>query len=165
MNELPTYVLDRNFNAPPALVWKAWSDPVLFARWYGPNVETIVHHLDLRPGGTGLIEMRWGETSNFQRLDYLEVAPFERMAWLHANADADGNIVANESMPGWPRLLLTSVSFTPVGDATDLRLTWTPHEASDDEIACFAASMDRMGRGWAAGMAILEEVLAEMQQQ
>lgn len=163
MNELPTYVLERTFDAPPALVWKAWSDPALFARWYGPNVETIVHRLDLRPGGTGLIEMRWGGNSSFQRLDYLEVAPPARLVWLHANADADGNIITNAMMPDWPRVLLTTVTFDPAGAATDLRLTWSPHEASAAEIACFAAAMDRMGKGWDAGMALLEKLLAEMQ--
>lgn len=48
---------------------------------------------------------------------------------------------------------------------TELRLTWSPHEASAAEIACFAAAMDRMGKGWDAGMALLEKLLAEMQLQ
>ena len=33
MDDLPTYVLERAFAAPPALVWQAWTDPALFARW------------------------------------------------------------------------------------------------------------------------------------
>jgi hypothetical protein len=42
-----------------------------------------------------------------------------------------------------------------------MRLTWTPHEASEAEIACFAAAKDNMGKGWAAGMELLAELLAE----
>ena len=43
MSELPEYVLDRIFDAPRPLVWRAWTDPQLLARWYGPGVETIIH--------------------------------------------------------------------------------------------------------------------------
>ena len=28
--------LTRTFNAPRALVWKAWTDPQMMARWWGP---------------------------------------------------------------------------------------------------------------------------------
>jgi hypothetical protein len=42
-------------------------------------------------------------------------------------------------------------------------LTWVPHEASEAEIACFAAAIDRMGKGWNAGMELLAKLLAELQ--
>jgi hypothetical protein len=51
------------------------------------------------------------------------------------------------------------------GTQTRMRLTWTPHEASDAEIACFAAAIDGMGKGWNAGMELLAKVLAELQTQ
>jgi uncharacterized protein YndB with AHSA1/START domain len=47
MSDLPTYVLERVFDAPRELVWKTWTDPKLLPRWYGPNVETIIHRLEL----------------------------------------------------------------------------------------------------------------------
>jgi hypothetical protein len=55
------------------------------------------------------------------------------------------------------------VTFEEDGRRTNLRLTWTPHEASAAEIACFAAAIDRMGKGWNAGMELLAELLAELQ--
>ena len=55
MSGLPAYVLERVFDAPRELVWKAWSDPKLLPRWYGPNAATIVHGLDLKPGGLWLV--------------------------------------------------------------------------------------------------------------
>ena len=48
MSEFPMYVLERVFNAPRNLVWRTWTDPDLVSRWYGPNVETIVHRLELK---------------------------------------------------------------------------------------------------------------------
>ena len=44
-----------------------------------------------------------------------------------------------------------------------MRLTWVPHEASESEIACFAAAVGGMDKGWGAGMELLAELLAELQ--
>lgn len=163
MGDLPTYVLDREFDAPRDLVWRTWTEPDLLARWYGPNVETIIHKLDVRPGGLWLNEMRWGENAHFQRVEFTEVTAPERLVWLHAVSDSEWNITANPMMPDWPRLLLTTVTFEEAGYRTKMRLTWVPHDASDAEIACFAAAIDGMDKGWASGMDLLAGLLAEMQ--
>ncbi len=39
MSDLPTYVLERVFDAPRELVWRTWTDAELLPRWYGPRVE------------------------------------------------------------------------------------------------------------------------------
>jgi uncharacterized protein YndB with AHSA1/START domain len=163
VSDLPTYVLDRVFDAPREMVWKTWTDPALLSRWYGPRAETIVHRLELRPGGLWLVEMRWGAKSMFQRIEYTEVVPPERLVWLHANADADWNIAPSPMMADWPRVLLTTVTFAADGARTRLRLTWVPHEASAAEIACFAAAIGGLDKGWGAGMELLAKLLAEMQ--
>lgn len=43
----------RVFDAPPALVFKAWTDPKLIAQWWGPSEYTMtVDTMDVRPGGS-----------------------------------------------------------------------------------------------------------------
>lgn len=163
MSDLPIYVLERVFDAPREMVWRTWTDPDLLPRWYGPNVETIIHQLDVRPGGVWLNEMRWDGKSNRERMEYTEVAPPERLVWLHSVADEDWNIASNPMMADWPRVLLTTVTFGEEGERTRMRLTWAPHEASEAEIACFAAALENLDRGWGAGMDLLEELLAELQ--
>ena len=44
-------------------------------------------------------------------------------------------------MANWPRVLLTTVTFEQQGSRTNLRLTWTPHQASAAEVECFAAAL------------------------
>ncbi|MDA1215832.1 MAG: SRPBCC domain-containing protein [Chloroflexi bacterium] len=45
-------VIERVFDAPRELVWKAWTDPEHVAQWWGPQgMTTRVDELDLRPGG------------------------------------------------------------------------------------------------------------------
>ena len=163
MSDLPTYVLERVFDAPRELVWKTWTDPKLLPRWYGPNVETIIHHLDVKPGGLWLNEMKMGERSSYQRSEYTEVIKPERLVCLMSNTTADWNIAPNPMMPDWPRVLLTTVTFKEDGANTKMRLTWVPYEASKAEIACFAAAIDGMGKGWNAGMELLAELLVELQ--
>jgi len=163
VSDLPTYVLERVFEAPCELVWRTWTEPELLARWYGPGVETIIHRLDVTPGGLWLNEMRWGGNSHYQRVEYTDVTPPERLVWLHANADADWNVMANPRMPDWPRVLLTTVTFEQDGDRTRVRLTWIPHEASAGEIACFADAIGSLDKGWGAGMELLKELLVELQ--
>ncbi len=166
MTEVPTYVLERVFDAPRALVWRTFTEPKLLSRWYGPNVETIVHRLDVKPGGLWLNEMKWGGNSNYERVEYTEVEPPARLVWLHSVADADWNIAANPMMADWPRVLLTTVTLEEDDSGrTTMRLTWVPHEASDAELACFAGALEGLDKGWGAGMALLEELLAELQAQ
>ncbi|HDZ73088.1 MAG TPA: SRPBCC domain-containing protein [Aurantimonas coralicida] len=163
MTDLPTYVLERVFDAPRELVWKAWTDPELLPRWYGPRVETIIHRLELKPGGLWLVEMKWGDNSNYQRVEYTEVISPERLVWLHSSSDAEWNVIPSPMMADWPQVLLTTVTFEDDAGRTRVRLTWVPHEASEAEIACFAAAMGGMDKGWGAGMTLLTELLAELQ--
>ncbi len=164
MSDMPTYVLEREFDAPRDLVWRTWTEPELLARWYGPGVETIVHRLDVTVGGLWLNEMKWGENSHYQRVEYTEVLPPERLVWLHAVSDGDWNIIANPMMENWPKVLLTTVTFTEEAGKTRMRLTWVPHQASDAEIACFAEAIDGLDKGWGKGMEMLAEILQELQE-
>jgi len=163
MSDLPIFVLERVFDAPRELVWRTWTEADLLARWYGPRVETVIHRLDVEPDGLWLNEMKMKNGSSYQRTEYTEVDPPERLVMLQSNADADWNVAANPMMPDWPRVLLTTITFEDDGGATRMRLTWAPHEASAAEIACFAAALDGMDKGWGAGMDLLAELLGELQ--
>ena len=45
-------VITRVFDAPRDVVFKAYTDPDLIPRWWGPRrYETIVDRMDVRPGG------------------------------------------------------------------------------------------------------------------
>lgn len=164
MSETPEYVLERIFNAPRGLVWQAWTDPELLHRWYGPGAETTIHKFDLKPGGLWLNEMKWGDKSNFQKVVFQEVTPPEKMVWHHySSTDLNWNSTPNPMMPDWPRLLLTTVIFKDRGKKTNVRLTQAPIDATEAEIACFAAAMTGMDKGWGGGYAIMDEILTELQ--
>lgn len=162
MSDLPTYVLERTFDAPRELVWRTWTEADLLNRWYGPGVETEVHKLDVSEGGVWLHEMKMGENSMHQRMDYVEVDPPSKLVMKMSNADAGWNIISSPMMENWPKTLLTTVTFTENGDKTDMRLEWVPFEASDAELQMFAGAIAGLDSGWGKGMEELAKVLEEL---
>lgn len=161
MNDLPEFVLEREFHAPRDLVWRAWTDPDLLQRWYGPGVETVIHRFDLEAGGEWRNEMRMGGGSNYQKMVFQEVAAPEKLVWHHCSADENWAVAANPMMPDWPRILLTTVTFEDLGGKTRVRLTQVPLDATDAEIECFAKMKDGMAGGWGKGYEIIDEILAD----
>ena len=164
MSDLPEYSLERIFDAPRELVWRAWTDPDILQQWYGPGVETVIHRFDLEPGGAWFNEMKFGENSGYSRMDFKEVDQPEKLVWHHASTDADWNVAPNPMMPDWPRILLTTVTFSEVEDKTKVSLSQVPIDASDAELACFAKMMAGMDGGWGKGYAIIDDILARLAQ-
>ncbi|MCM0621679.1 SRPBCC family protein [Nocardioides bruguierae] len=56
-----TFTLERTYGAAPAAVWRAWTEPDLLARWWGPE-KTLVPEcrVDCRVGGEIAIVMEAG---------------------------------------------------------------------------------------------------------
>jgi uncharacterized protein YndB with AHSA1/START domain len=45
-------VIERSLKAPPAVVWRCWTEPALFCQWYMPKPWTLAEAvIELRPGG------------------------------------------------------------------------------------------------------------------
>ena len=79
-------VLDRLLDAPPAAVYRCWTDPDLIKRWYTPPPwRTTYVELDVRAGGSNLIVIEGpnGEEASLRGV-YLDVAPGERLVFTDA---------------------------------------------------------------------------------
>ena len=58
-------VITRIFDAPRALVFKAWTDPAHVKQWLGPRGFTATHlERELRPGGAWRACLRRDETGD-----------------------------------------------------------------------------------------------------
>ena len=74
---------ERTFDAPRAQVWKAFTDPEIVPRWWGPHgTTTTVVEMDVRPGGA------WRYVSSAPDRDdvaffgeYLEIDPPRTIKW------------------------------------------------------------------------------------
>lgn len=74
-------LITRRFDAPAALVWRAFTEPSLLLRWWGPTwcpMESCV--VDLRVGGEWRYVCRATDGAEFGwRGTYREIAPFDRL--------------------------------------------------------------------------------------
>jgi uncharacterized protein YndB with AHSA1/START domain len=82
---------ERTFDAPREQVWKAFTDPQIVPRWWGPHgTTTTVVEMDVRPGGA------WRYVSSAPDRDdvaffgkYLEIDPPKSIKWTFL-FDVDG---------------------------------------------------------------------------
>jgi uncharacterized protein YndB with AHSA1/START domain len=83
-------VITRIIDAPPAKVFRAWTDPALLKQWFAPlPYTTSVAELDVRPGGTNRIVMRDPQGNDLpNRGVYLEVVENERLVVTDAYTEA-----------------------------------------------------------------------------
>jgi uncharacterized protein YndB with AHSA1/START domain len=106
-------VFERTFDAPRALVWRAFTDPELIPRWWGKHgSRTTVVEMDVRPGG------RWRYISSApDRADvvffgeYLHVDPPAGFGWTFMFE------VEGAEPQGGPE----GHTFTEIGDRTLVR--------------------------------------------
>ena len=119
---LPELTVSRLIDAPPALVFKMWTEQEHAARWWGPQGFTAVScRLDGRSGGTFRIAMRAPDGTVYtKRGVYHEVVPPTLLVFAYAWEDANGN-------PGHD--MHVTVRFTAQGQKTLLTLHQTGFES------------------------------------
>jgi len=88
-------IINRTFDAPRELIWKAWTNPELAMRWWGPKDFTAPFiKVDLRIGGRYLFCMRSPEGKDYWSTGtYRELSEPERIVCTDSFADSKGNIV------------------------------------------------------------------------
>ena len=108
-------VIERIFDAPPSLVFKAWTDPKQVAQWWGPKGFTNpVCEMDARPGGAIRIVMRAPDGAEHPIAGvFREVVEPKRLVFTSVAVDAAGNPIIDG---------LTTVTFAEHGGKTKLTL-------------------------------------------
>ncbi len=146
--DVPTVVVVREFDAPPERVFRAWTDPALFARWCGPSSVTTT---------TPLWEARTGGAYRFaNHVDGEEVASF--YGSFH-EVRPDSRIVWTFTWEGMPDgVSLETITFEPLdGGRTRVRSTSVvdSFEARDAMVA------SGMETGIVEGYEKLDDLLAQ----
>lgn len=159
------FIISRTFAAPRALLWEVWTRPEHLMRWFGPRGFTApIARLDLRSGGGFHFCLRNAENVEmWGKWVFREVAPPERLVWVHSFSDAQGGVTRHPMAPTWPLEMLTVVTFTESAGRTTVRLEWTALNASATEQKTFDDSHGSMNGGWTGTFEQLEAYLAEVQ--
>lgn len=79
----------REFDAPRALVFSAWTKPERLAQWWGPHgFTTTTLSFDFRPGGIWRFVMHGPDGRDYQnRITFEEIVPPERIVYRHGGGD------------------------------------------------------------------------------
>lgn len=142
--EARTLRLTRRFAAPVELVFRAWTDPEILSRWFGPKGFTVPDcALDARPGGAWHAVMLSPE-GNEHRVGgvFTEVTPPRRLAftWAWETDGARGHETE------------VTVELRAIGGETELTLTQRVFESVE--------SRNGHEGGWTSSFDCLAETLA-----
>jgi uncharacterized protein YndB with AHSA1/START domain len=139
--------IERVFDAPRDLVFSTYTDPELIAEWWGPrDGETIVDHMDVRPGGSWRFVARSDAGETAFRGTYREVSPPERIV----------QTFEWEGMPG--HVAVETATFEDLGDRTRVVTTSLFH-TTEERDGMLASGMER---GLNETYARLDELLARL---
>ncbi|MFN8151351.1 MAG: SRPBCC family protein [Solirubrobacterales bacterium] len=139
----------REFDAPPELVWKAWTTPELIARWWGAQRGEITSvEVDLRVGGSWRYAMDAGGNEVAFRGEYREI-------------DAPQRLVNTEVYEAFPDAVSVITSTFEAVDGERTRLeqlcSYPSREVRDMVVA------SGMEGGMQESMDALEEVVVELE--
>lgn len=144
------FTVERLFDAPRELVFKAFTEPERLMQWWGPRTyETDVCTIDLRVGGIWHYRMR-SETGDaaWGRAEYQEITPPARLVYLDAFSDENGSVI--------PPKMVVEIDFIDKNGKTLVKSTVTfDSEAGRDAVMAMG-----MEQGLAETWDRLEEYLA-----
>lgn len=105
-------VLERVVDVPPALMWRAWTEPEHLKKWFAPAPWTIADcEIDLMPGGRFRTVMRSPEGEEHPGDGcFLEVVPQKKLVFTDA--------LAPGYRPAEGAFFTAVITFEPHGDGT-----------------------------------------------
>lgn len=130
------------FNAPRALVFEAWTDPEKLKHWYAPDGCTIeFKSLNATQGGSFhscVHDPVHGDC--WIKGQYKEVTAPEKLVFsmIISNENGDDVRSADAGKPeDWPEEVLTTVTFTELGNQTKLTIHQTVSEAEAKQTGAY----------------------------
>jgi len=152
-------IIERVFDAPRELVWRAWTEPEMAMRWWGPKGFTApACEIDFRVGGKILSAMQSPEFNEGRPIwstgVYREIDPLERIVMSDSFADEHGNVVpATHYGMGeeFPLEMLVTVTFEDLDGKTRMTLRHEGLPAGEMK--------DGAGAGWNESFDKLAEIL------
>jgi uncharacterized protein YndB with AHSA1/START domain len=101
----------RVFDAPCALVWRAFTDPDHLKHWWGPNGFTnTFHEFDFRPGGAWRFIMHGPDGTDYKNDNlFVEIVFLERIVFDHVSYPKHRATILFEDVGGETKLIFRMV--------------------------------------------------------
>lgn len=147
--------VERSFNAPLELVWKAWTTAELLDQWWAPKpYKAVTKSLTLEVGKSWMYYMEGPEGDTHHcAAEYTKIQAQSTLGWLDAFTDENGKINVDFPRSNWTN------TFTSLGDSSLVNCVITYEKLEDLEKIL---EMGFQG-GFSMGLGNLDELLAEIQ--
>jgi uncharacterized protein YndB with AHSA1/START domain len=142
----------REFNAPVEKVWKAWTDPNLLEKWWGPKPWVAkTKSMDFKVGGAWLYAMQGpDEQKHWSIVKFTAIEDGARFSADAIFCDEDGNLTPGAPVGHWDN------KFVAAGDKTKVVVDLTFDSEADIKML---VEMGFEG-GFTIGLNQLDELLA-----
>lgn len=159
-------LLSRVFNAPRELVFKVWTDPEHFGKWWGPQGFSLdVIKMDVRPGGMflGCQKSPDGNQAMWGKFVYQEVIVPEKLVFVQSFSDEEGNTIRAPFNANWPLEIMNIITFEEIDGKTTLTMQGGPINATAEELAAFDEMAPMVKQGFGGTFDQLAEHLESQQ--
>ncbi|MBI4067209.1 SRPBCC domain-containing protein [Candidatus Gottesmanbacteria bacterium] len=158
--------ITRVFDAPRELVWKAWTNPEMAKKWWGPKDFTAPSiKIDLREGGKYIFAMQGPKGSEWDKViysagEYKEIIPNEKLVVTDYFSDENGNKMKPTDFgqdPNFPEETTVTVLFESIANGkTKLSIIYPKPETEEQFQAMLKSGMTE---GWNSSLDKLAESL------
>ena len=108
-------LISKEFDSSVDQVWKAWTDPEIFAKWWSPEgFEIPVCELDVRVDGVMRVDMKGPDGTIYPSSGkYVEVEKPKKLVFVTTPTDNEGQVLFEVKQ---------TVDFVPSGDGTRINM-------------------------------------------
>jgi uncharacterized protein YndB with AHSA1/START domain len=100
-NDKREFIVSRTLNAPRAFMFRAWTDPKLMAKWFGPKgFKGEAVKQNLKPGGMYLYNLTGPDGNKmWGKAVYREIAAPSKLVWVNSFSDPQGGTTTHPMSP------------------------------------------------------------------
>lgn len=166
MDEQQGIVIEKEIDAPREEVWKAWTDPEIIKKWWGPEgfyAPSI--KVDLRVGGKYVFAMHGPEDSEWDQDMYSagvykEIKPKEKLVVTDYFSDENGEMIEPKDAgmdPNFPRESTMTVLFEESKNGKTKLTIIYPKSENEEELRAIQESGAK--EGWNSSLEKLNSTL------
>lgn len=158
--------IERVFDAPREIVWKAWTDAEMARKWWGPKDFTAPNmKIDLRVGGKYIFAMHGPAGSEWDKDMYSagvykEIVPMEKLVVTDYFSDENGEMMEPSEQgqdPNFPKESTVTVLFEELDkNKTKLSIIYPKPETEEQFQAMLKSGMKE---GWNSSLDKLANIL------
>lgn len=148
------------------LVFKVWTDPEHFGKWWGPQGYSLeVITMDVRPGGMflGCQKSPDGNQAMWGKFVYQEVIVPEKLVFIQSFSDEEGNTIRAPFNANWPLEIMNIITLEENDGKTTLTMQGGPVNATPEELAAFDEMAPMVKQGFGGTFDQLAEYLESQQ--